>query len=146
MILTEEFCKKLLPKNLFEIKRRQVDRLYSKIIRLRDKFTCQRCRHKHTTKSKGLHASHFFSRKREATRFDWDNVDSLCLACHLSWSRDRRDDYLKFKKKQLGFMRYEALAYRAKIKNESIKINERQNIKAFRKELEQNNTLLSSYN
>lgn len=92
---------------VFEIRRRLADRLFSQVIRMRDNYTCVRCKTKHEPKSRGLHTSHFYNRKRESTRFDFRNADSLCLACHLKWSHgDQRKAYNKFKMKQLGKLQY----------------------------------------
>ena len=87
----------------YPIGRRLADRLFSKIIRQRDHYTCVRCHTVHASNSKGLHVSHYFSRAREETRFDFRNADSLCLACHFMWAHgDGRREYIKFKVKQLG--------------------------------------------
>ena len=136
---------KIIPRNPFKIKRRFADRLWSLIIRIRDNFTCVRCKHKHAWNSKGLQCSHYFSRSREATRFDWDNCDSFCLACHLNWSRGAGwQKYSVFKRQQLRFMRYESLVARAKIPNDIKEFNDRPKIKEFRKVLSQNPIPLSS--
>ena len=124
--------------NIFNIKRRLVDRLWSKIIRIRDNYQCVRCGHQHNSTSKGLHCSHYFSRSRESTRFYWDNCDSLCLACHLLWGKEKRADYTAFKKKQLGFMRYEFNAMLAKIPNSEYKNEDLFKIPVFRKQIAQN--------
>jgi hypothetical protein len=141
----EEFAKKILPKNVFKIKRRLADRLWSDIIRLRDHWTCCRCGHSHNPRSKGLHVSHYFSRFREFTRFAWDNCDSLCLGCHLLWSKEKRNDYTKFKKKQLGFMRYRALVENAKVPNDLKVFDDLTKIKEFRLILEQNSVILTKH-
>jgi len=136
---TEMLYEKIVPKNPFAIKRRLADRLWSMVIRLRDHYTCQRCGHKHTPTSRGLQCSHFFARRREATRFDWDNTDALCLACHLLWSRGAGwQIYSKWKRQRLGFMRYEALAARAKIPNNPKLFDDLSKINEFRLVLDQN--------
>lgn len=133
IVYLEALAEKILFKNPFEIKRRLADRLFSKIIRRRDNFTCQRCKHPHSPTSKGLHASHYFARKREATRFYYDNLDALCLACHKLWGfGEGRAEYQKFKKAQLGEIRYEELARLAKIPSKEVPFNDRQKIKDFR--------------
>lgn len=129
----EALAEKILPKDVHKIKRRLVDRLYSKLIRIRDNLTCKRCGHTHKGNSKGLHTSHYFNRRTEATRFDWNNCDSLCLACHFLWSHGSgRADYTAFKKKQLGTEKYEALAKAAKIPNKNIPFDDLKKIKEFR--------------
>lgn len=108
---------KILPRNPFKIKRRRVDRFFSVIIHARDNYRCVRCKTQYPPLHKGLHVSHYYSRTREATRFDWDNVDLLCHGCHMLWSKNYRSEYIAYKQKQLGFFRYERLTAVAKIPN-----------------------------
>lgn len=54
-------------------------------------------------------ASHFYSRGKESTRFNPENVDTLCFACHRLWGGDKRDEYRQFKLKQLGEKRFNDL-------------------------------------
>jgi Bacteriophage Lambda NinG protein. len=114
---TDELYKKVIPRNPFKIKRRRVDILFSIIVRYKQNYICARCGTQSPPPHKGLHVSHYFSRTREATRFDYDNVDCLCHGCHMLWSKNYRSEYIAFKKKQLGKEKYNALAARAKIKN-----------------------------
>src|SRR3990172_983442 len=55
-----------------------LDELFSKYVRLRDDYTCQRC----GAKSKNVQCAHFHGRARQSTRFDDKNCTSLCFACH----------------------------------------------------------------
>lgn len=61
------------------------DKYFSMYIRLRD-GKCKRCYSVVKINSKGdpisHQASHFQGRRKEATRFDLDNVDTLCGGCH----------------------------------------------------------------
>lgn len=61
------------------------DSAFSKYIRLRDS-ECRRCHSPVQFNSKGdpitHQASHFQGRRKEATRFDPENVDCLCFYCH----------------------------------------------------------------
>ena len=79
------------------------DRAFSEFVRRRDKM-CRRCfSYGYGPKGiTGLQASHYWSRRHENTRFDPENVDALCAACHFIWGGDRREDYTAFKKAQLG--------------------------------------------
>ncbi|MCA9333855.1 recombination protein NinG [Candidatus Saccharibacteria bacterium] len=67
------------------IKLRPSDRAFSQYIRMRDR-ACQRCGSAVKFNSQGLpvshQASHFQGRGKEATRFDPENVDTLCGGCH----------------------------------------------------------------
>lgn len=96
-----------------KVKIRREDSLFSKYIRNRDKWTCQRCHRTHEEGSRGMHCSHYWSRGKWGTRFDPENCDALCYACHMLWGGDRRSAYTAFKKKQLGIKRYNALMCRA---------------------------------
>lgn len=88
---------------MFRIKIDKADQVFSKFIRTRDNWTCNRCHHKHEEGSQGLHCSHFFGRGKESTRFDPNNCDALCFACHRLWGHgDEREIYKAFKIKQLG--------------------------------------------
>lgn len=90
------------------------DRLFSRYIRERDSWTCQRCHARHPVGSMGLHCSHYFGRGRESTRFDSANCDSLCYPCHMLWGHgDRRDEYRAFKVNQLGEAGFRELEIRA---------------------------------
>ena len=58
------------------------DSAFSKYIRTRDNWTCQRCMKKYEPPTSALHCSHFMGRAKEATRFDPENADALCYGCH----------------------------------------------------------------
>ena len=92
-----------------KIKISQADRLFSKYIRTRDNWQCQRCKRIYPENSQGLHCSHYFGRGRWATRFHPDNCIALCFGCHRLWDGDEREFYKKFKIKQLGEKRLQAL-------------------------------------
>jgi len=96
-----------------QIKLRPADVKFSLYIRTRDNWTCQRCFKKYEPPTQGLQNSHFWGRARENTRFDPDNCDALCFRCHQYWGGDGREDYIEFKKKQLGEEGYKKLKLRA---------------------------------
>jgi hypothetical protein len=62
------------------------DRSFSQYIRLRD-GECRKCHSPVEYNNNGdpisHQASHFQGRRKEATRFDPDNVDCLCFSCHM---------------------------------------------------------------
>ena len=107
------------------MKRDAADDAFSKAIRTRDKWTCQRCgREFEEHERKNLDCSHYWGRGRENTRFDPENCDSLCGRytsgqCHLKWEKEFKPEYEKFKIKQLGqrgvdLLRIRAHTYRKK--------------------------------
>lgn len=57
------------------------DAVFSKLIRLRDKYTCQVC-NKFFADGHGLQCSHFYSRRHQATRYDPMNAAAKCFTCH----------------------------------------------------------------
>ena len=93
------------------------DQVFSQYIRKRDKM-CVRCKSPVKFNDKGLpvnhQASHYWSRGKENTRFDPDNADTLCFACHNLWGHgDQRDEYKAFKIKQLGEEGFKKLDFKA---------------------------------
>lgn len=98
------------------IKLDKADILFSQWVRLRD-MKCLRCRNGVKLNLKGLpithQASHFYGRGRENTRFEPDNVDTLCMGCHRIWGSDDREAYRTFKLKQLGQKRFDTLMIQA---------------------------------
>lgn len=91
---------------------RKTDSEFSKYIRTRDKWTCQRCKTRYPEKSKGLHNSHFWGRKNEATRFEPLNCDALCMGCH-QYFEQNPEEFRAWKIKQLGEKKYNQLMVQA---------------------------------
>lgn len=73
----------------------KADTVFSQFIRIRDR-KCMRCGSPVKFKN-GLpvshQASHFQSRRKEATRFDEENVDCLCAGCHLYLTANPAEHY-----------------------------------------------------
>ena len=85
------------------------DVAFSKVIRARDHWTCQRCNTDYTENKKGLHCSHYFGRQAEGTRFEPDNCIALCFHCHNYFDEIDKAAYHDFKIKQLGQERFDSL-------------------------------------
>ena len=76
------------------------DQAFSKYIRTRDNWTCQRCNKRYEPPTNALQCSHFMGRGKENTRFEPDNADALCYGCHryftaqpalhLAWQVERK--------------------------------------------------------
>ena len=64
------------------IKIDKADQNFSRWVRTRDDWTCQRCFAKYSPPTGALHCSHFVGRSKEATRFEPLNADALCFGCH----------------------------------------------------------------
>lgn len=111
-----------------KIKILKEDSDFSRLIRKRD-GKCVRCNSKVAFNDDGHpithQASHFWSRGHWATRFDPENVDTLCFGCHQLWGGDLRDEYKDFKMKQLGEERYIKLQQKANIYANKLKEREK---------------------
>ena len=93
------------------------DKAFSKYIRLRD-GECVRCHSLPENNVEGepingLECSHYFGRRKESTRFEPDNCDSLCFGCHQYWGSTDREAYRAFKVKQLGEQGFKLLTIQA---------------------------------
>jgi 5-methylcytosine-specific restriction endonuclease McrA len=95
------------------IKRSSADIKFSKRIRERDRYTCQRCGAVHAENSTGLHSAHMFSRRILATRFDPENAVAACYGCH-QYLDSHPNEKLAFFRERLGEERFDALEARAK--------------------------------
>ena len=89
----------------------KADKLFSVFIRDRD-GKCVRC-----GRAEQLQNSHFWGRGNSAVRYDPDNCDTLCYACHYGnaqgWEYNKQGAYREFKIKQLGMKKYKELEARA---------------------------------
>lgn len=94
------------------MKIRAVDTLFSKYIRTRDGWNCQRCGKKYTPPTGALHCSHYHGRRKESVRFDPENADAHCYGCHSFFEQNPNEHY-DWKLKQLGENRLNNLAVRA---------------------------------
>ena len=83
-----------------------LDQLFSKFIRLRDKY-CQRCGGFHS-----LQCSHFHGRAKKSVRYDEDNACALCFGCHLYFGAHPLE-HVEFFKARLGERAFDLLTLRA---------------------------------
>ena len=87
-----------------KIKIDKADQLFSQYIRIRD-GKCLRCKSPVEFNDKGLpvshQASHFQGRGKEATRFDPDNVCTLCMGCHMYFTAHPAEHY-QWQEQRLG--------------------------------------------
>jgi hypothetical protein len=119
-----------------KIKISPADKVFSQFVRTRDK-RCLRCNSQVVFNAGGLpvthQASHFYGRARKSTRFDPQNVDTLCYACHVFWGSTDRESYRQFKIRQLGLQGFDLLTLRANTIDKSI--DERVITMYYKKEL-----------
>lgn len=100
----------------YKIKVRKVDKLFSQYIRQRDghcmyRFKC----FGQTQDIKELQCSHWQKRRSEGTRFDPDNCDASCKACHnfIENHPEGQRTLDEFKLLQLGQQRFNAVLVRS---------------------------------
>ena len=87
------------------------DREWSKYIRTRDMWTCQRCSKQYDPPTSALHCSHFWSRGNWSVRFDEDNTEALCYGCHC-YLGGNPVEFHKYYLEKLGQERFDALEKR----------------------------------
>lgn len=103
----------------WKIKLRPADTLFSNYIRQRANWKCERCGKVCRIGGEWIYkleASHYYGRAKESTRFDPDNVYSLCFTCHKRMgghTRDEKGEYDLWVKEKLGKRRYDLLRIRA---------------------------------
>jgi 5-methylcytosine-specific restriction endonuclease McrA len=90
----------------------KLDAEFALAIKERDGWKCRRCGR---SKAQGwaIHAAHVFSRRIKATRWDAQNLFSLCFVCH-RWAHDWPLEFHVWVRDQLGDAVYESLAERAR--------------------------------
>jgi hypothetical protein len=96
-------------------RRDKLDALYSQLIREANNYTCQACGKYHVEgERQGLHASHFFSRRKQSVRFDKfpGNVFAHCFSCHQRLGENPHE-FHKWAWAELGPVEYERLLLRA---------------------------------
>ncbi len=99
------------------IKRSGSDIIFSRKIRERDGWTCQRCGKRYEPPTSALHCAHMYSRRIKATRWDKDNACALCFGCH-QYIDSHPNEKLAFFRELLGDSRFDALSARAHAKRD----------------------------
>ena len=99
---------------MFKARLRKADILFSEYIRRRANWKCEACGKDYLNNHQGLHCSHYWSRRREATRFDPENCIALCFYHHQLWGHgEDREEYKDYMIKRLGQEGFDLLDYRA---------------------------------
>lgn len=75
------------------IKVTPADKWFSKCVRERADWRCERCGAHHLPNSQGLHCAHWHSRGNWGTRFDKSNAAALCYGCHVVTGREREREH-----------------------------------------------------
>lgn len=104
----------------YKVKILPADRLFSNYIRMRDKWKCQykfKCfgGEDFSDNKGGLDCSHFQKRGKWSVRYDPENGDAACKACHHYVENDPlgQKTLEGWKEAQLGTKRYSQLILRA---------------------------------
>jgi hypothetical protein len=87
---------------------KNLDKLSSQIVRSRGE--CERCKRK----DKPLFCAHIHPRTKYNTRFDLENLLSLCWHCH-QWAHLNPIDFSDFVREKLGMKKYDDLRIRANL-------------------------------
>lgn len=87
------------------------DEWFSKCIRERASWTCERCGTHYTPPTQGLHCSHFVGRANWATRYMPLDAFAHCYGCH-SYFHQNPDEFREWVKKTLGICLYDVLQER----------------------------------
>jgi len=94
------------------VKIKAVDSYFSRCIRERAGWKCERCGAQHQEKSQGLHCSHFHGRGKWATRFDPDNCFAICYGCH-AYLGGHPEEHRRFVEEKIGTGMVQILQERA---------------------------------
>lgn len=91
------------------------DKWFSKYIRLRD-GKCLRCFSPVKYNAAGdpitHQCSHFYGRRKEATRFDPENAHTVCYGCHQYW-HENPEEYKSWLINRIGQVAFDHLMIRA---------------------------------
>ena len=66
-----------------KVKIKTSDKLFSRCIRERSGWKCERCGGQYEEGTQALHNSHFHGRAKWGVRFNPDNCEALCYGCHM---------------------------------------------------------------
>jgi len=100
-------------KNPNKILNKQLKEICSKVVKQRDNYTCVKCKTTYPEGSRALTCSHFWSSTKWPTKWDLDNLDTLCLGCHTQAEHDKQGWYMSYKLEQLGPALYAEMEIRA---------------------------------
>ena len=92
----------------------KLDRLFSKVIRTRDGWTCQRCHKSYPPPTNALHCAHIFTRSKKSTRFDEANAVAWCYGCHSYMDRNPLEKHAWYTAR-FGMARLDQLRLRANL-------------------------------
>lgn len=89
-----------------------LDILFSRYIRTRANWTCERCFRKFVPPTASLQCSHFHGRRKKLVRWDPENAAALCFQCHRICT-EQPMIHVEWFKVRLGIKRFNSLLLRA---------------------------------
>jgi len=111
------------------IKRDPLDKAFSDLVRERADWTCEKCGKQFPDrKGSGLHASHYWGRRKRSVRWFGNNLWAHCFGCHQHLGANPHE-FKSWVFKELGELLYDQLTLRA---NKPVKYN-----KSERKEMKE---------
>lgn len=110
------------------------DAAFSKCVRERANYQCERCGTAHDRSSTGLHCSHIFSRRHRTLRFCGENAQSLCYRCH-AWLGGNPADSGLWLVETLGEGHIDLLREKMNSRVKVSKIEEKEIAKHYREQL-----------
>ena len=116
------------------IKRDKLDAAFSDLVRERADWTCECCsKHFPERKGAGLHASHYWGRKNQATRFCGINTFAHCFGCHQKLG-SKPHEFREWVFNELGEKLYDELTLKANSVCKRTKAEKEDMLKHFRQE------------
>ena len=84
------------------------DHWFSKCVRERASWSCERCGVSYVPPTQALHCAHFHSRGSWSTRYDPANALALCYGCHQHTST-HREEHIKLQKSIIGELEFDRI-------------------------------------
>ena len=98
-----------------QIKIRPTDAYFSKALRKKRGYRCEKCGRQYQEGERNFGVSHYWGRRHENTRFDENNCDVLCnMPCHQNFEENPYA-YHEWKLKKIGKKEYAKLKLSAQL-------------------------------
>lgn len=97
-----------------KIKRGPLDALFSKLIRIKAGWICERCGKNYENRPQGLHTAHMNSRRHISLRWEEDNAAAICFLDH-QFLDSHPIEKIAFFKARVGERRFGEMYLRSKV-------------------------------
>ena len=111
------------------------DAWFSKCIRERAGWSCERCGVSYVPPTQALHCAHFHSRGSWSTRFDPSNALAFCYGCH-QYTSTHRDEHTKIHRSIIGELEFDRIWFDHSRPATKIKSRKAEIARHFRQEFE----------